>query len=223
MRKMKKIFRLLGILCILFSNIHAAVPPCTNATQNPVATQSIPTDGTSMNISSNTTNFFQCSVISGQVSFVYSSNGCDALTTWGTTHGTGVLGSDAGTNGYVFTSATTTTSIWIDINGSGNCGGSSQARTVTVELLPYNIVLPGGIICSSNTITITGNALKNVNLVTFSGGATAVPSSVTATSFNVIVPATAQSGPITLQTSDGTYTITNAPSSSSLTIESATG
>jgi len=194
---------------------------CTNGTQNPAGAQAIPTTGAALNVSTNTTDFFLCTVLSGKTYLVYSSNGGDAVTVWGTSNGAGNLGFDNGTLGYVATAATTGTSMWVDLNRNGICNGSSKARTATVELLPYNITLPAGTNCTGTTITITGNALSLVNQVTFTGGATAVPTAVTATSFNVVIPAAATTGPIILQTSDGTMTYANPATAGSITIAPA--
>ena len=197
--------------------------PCTNAILNPATTQVIPADGTKLNVTTNTTDYFACTVLNGQSYFVYSSSGSDEISVWGTSNGTGTLGNGAGT---LFPSATTGTTMWVDLNKSGACGGSATARTVSIELLPYNFTFPSGTFCVGNTITITGSALAYVSQVTFTGGVTATPTGVTGTSFNVVIPAGAISGPLTnIQTNDGTYIITmNAPSvTNSINIETATG
>ncbi|MFI5140853.1 MAG: T9SS type A sorting domain-containing protein [Bacteroidia bacterium] len=209
------------IIFLIFSFANFSIDlkaQCTNATQSPATAQVIPTTGAALSVSTNTTDYFLCTVLSGKTYLVYSNTGSDAVTVWGTSNGTGNLGFDAGVLGYVATAATTGTSIWVDLNRNGTCSASVRARTATVELLPYNITLPGGTNCTGTTITITGNALSLVNLVTFTGGATAVPTAVTATSFNVVIPASATTGPITLQTSDGTITYTNPATASSITI-----
>jgi len=196
--------------------------PCTNVTQLPVATQVIPTTGAAMVIASSTTDFFQCTVVSGEQYLVYTATGTDEVSVWGTSNGTGPLGN--GTSAAGVWPTTTGTSMWVDINKSGVCGGTASARNTTVELLPYNFTVPGGVHCIGQTIAVTGNALIQVNLVTFAGGVTAVPTAVTAVSFNVVIPAGATSGPITLQTNDGVFNITTGtPSTNSLIIETATG
>ena len=205
-------------------NFVAHSQPCTNASQFPLSTQVIPIDGSSINISTKTANYFTATVLTNKAYFVYSTTTTDLTSVWGTTNGTGSLGygSVAGPN-YVFTTNTTGTTMWVNLNKSGTCGGSATARTATVELLPYNISIPSTVCCIGNTITVTGNALMLINLVTFTGGATAVPTVVTATSFNVVIPAGAQSGPISFQSSDGFYILTLAPTTSSLNIQTATG
>jgi len=216
--------RMVSVIFVLFSFIIFSADikaQCTNGTQSPGSAQLIPTTGATFTVATNTTDYFLCTVLSGQKYLVYSSNNSDAVTVWGTSNGAGSLGFDAGVLGYVATAATTGTSMWVDLNKGGVCGGMARARTASVELLPYNVTLPAGTNCTGTTITITGNALSLVSQVNFTGGVSSVPTSVTATSFNVVIPSGATTGPITLITNDGTQTYTNPATASSITIATA--
>jgi len=207
----------LGTVCI---NVNVVIAQCANTTSLPAAAQVISTTGATTTITSATARNVICTVLSGQYYFVTSPTATDQVTTWGTTNGTGLLGS--GLN-YNFTTATTGTTMWANFNTSAACNATSNARNITVNLLPYNVVIPATPVCIGNTITITGNALANTNLVTFTGGVTAVPSAVTATSFNVTIPAGALSGPVTLRTTGGAFNITNGGIPGSLDIRTSVG
>lgn len=201
---------------------------CSNGTQNPAATQVVPTDGTKLSVPYNlallTHPYIAATVLSGKSYFIYSTTS-NYLTAWGTSYGTGLLGSGSTT---LFPSPTTGTNMWVDVAASSGCGGLPilSNQTVSIECLPYNITLPSSAFCS-NTITITGNALSYVTQVTFTGPSTATATAfnVTPTSFQVVVPSNAQSGPLThLQTNDGTYIITlNQPQIPSNSITLQTG
>jgi len=220
----KKLLKILFLFLFGFPFAGLA-QPCTNGVQLPVAAQVIPTDGTFLSVATSATDYFVCTVLSGKPYLAWSTTNTDEMSVWGTSNGTGSLGyGTPGATFYVMTTPTTGTSMWIDINKNGVCGGTSGARTVDVALLPYNITVPAGVHCVGDVITITGNALSTVISVQFAGGVSAAASAVTATSFNVTIPAGALSGGITLTAQEsGAYQWTLLPSINSLTMGTASG
>ncbi|MFH2143215.1 MAG: IPT/TIG domain-containing protein, partial [Bacteroidota bacterium] len=190
---------------------------CTYATQEPVAVQTPPSDGTLYGpIASGTARYFQASVDAGTEYIVYDVY-ADFLTVWGTSNGTGLLGT--GTQYVFFT--TTGTSVWIDFAASVACPANYFTLNAYITAVPQPTGIPSGVVCIGQTITITGTALAGsggAGDIGFTGGVTATAFNVTATSLDVVIPAGAQTGPITVSNS-----LVIATTAASLDIRTAFG
>ncbi len=202
-------------LVVLFS-INAQAQ-CTYGTKMPAATQTPPSDGTLYGpIASATARFFQATVVPGVEYIVYDTY-ADFLTVWGTSNGTGLLGTETQ---YVFFTPTGN-SVWIDFAYTSACPSDNYTLDAYIAAAPQPTGIPSGVVCIGQTITITGTALAGsggANYIGFTGGATATAFNVTATSLDVVIPAGAQSGPITVQND-----LVISTTASSLDIRTATG
>src|SRR5665213_624010 len=193
---------------------------CANATHG-TDVSIVPTSGLAVTSTESTYSYWTINTVPGYQYLIYDLS-ADYVTAWGSANGTGLLGY-ALQDIFIFPTGTTT---WVDLNRTAGCGTNITAgRTIYYQAVPLITgALPSGVLCAGNTITVTEQAFSGVSLVTFTGGATAVPSSVTSTSFNVVIPAGAQSGGITtLNTGNASINITAGQATTALNLESATG
>src|SRR5207249_3104433 len=97
--------------------------------------------------------------------------------------------------------------------GVTNAGGLTQtANDFTIDPKIDSLSTLSGAV--GLVLTVNGTGFGGADRVNFAGGVFGVPTSVTATSLKVAVPAGATSGPITVHTAAGT----SAPSASSFTV-----
>jgi hypothetical protein len=83
-------------------------------------------------------------------------------------------------------------------------GAALSATALTVVQPPRPTAFAPAVGVPGTSVKITGTNLTGATLVTFSGGAPAVPTAVTATSLQVVVPAAAATGPVSITNAIGT-------------------
>ncbi len=101
------------------------------------------------------------------------------------------------------TGATQTCVLKVTVN-DGHGTTKTASFNETVLSVPKVTTLTPAAATVGATITIGGMGLTGSSLVTFTGGATAVPTAVTATSLQVVVPSGALTGPVSVTNPAGT-------------------
>ena len=91
-----------------------------------------------------------------------------------------------------------------------NAGGQATSSTFTVD--PKITSFSPSSAHVGSTITISGTGLAGATEVDFGGGVSATPTSSTATSVHVVVPAGATTGPLTVHTASSLLTATSTAS-----------
>ena len=217
--------QLASIAAMIFLTLSVgAKSQCTYGTQSPGSTQAVASTGVPTIFNSGTARFCVAGVTAGVNYIVYDPRSAsDWITVWGTSNGTGLL---AATTQQSATFTPTGANVWIDFSRNAPCNATnSTINNACIVAIPTITGITGGSVCPGSTITVTGTALSGctgVNGITFSGGVTATASSVTSTSFNVVVPVGAVTGTISISNSGIPAAILSVVSSQTLNISSAT-